>query len=96
MPGYRPSHRVVVLVFLVTMLVAAAADGQSTWTQGRTPDGQPDLQGIWLNFDSTPFEARGSTAGGSGARSGVPAANVGPRPNSPITTQSQRRGGNRW
>jgi len=26
------------------------------WTQ-RTPDGQPDLQGTWVNFDSTPFEA---------------------------------------
>jgi hypothetical protein len=22
-----------------------------------TPDGQPDLQGIWVNFDSTPFES---------------------------------------
>ena len=21
-----------------------------------TPDGQPDLQGTWVNFDSTPFE----------------------------------------
>ena len=27
------------------------------WTPARTPDGQPDIQGIWLNFDSTPFEA---------------------------------------
>jgi hypothetical protein len=26
------------------------------WTQGRTPDGQPDIQGTWVNFDSTPFE----------------------------------------
>ena len=34
--------------------VAMAAD---PWKQGRTPDGQPDIQGIWLNFDSTPFEA---------------------------------------
>jgi hypothetical protein len=36
--------------------VAAAATAQ-TWKQSRTPDGQPDIQGIWLNFDSTPFEA---------------------------------------
>jgi hypothetical protein len=28
------------------------------WT-ARTPDGQPDLQGTWVNFDSTPFEATG-------------------------------------
>jgi hypothetical protein len=26
------------------------------WAQ-RTPDGQPDLRGTWVNFDSTPFEA---------------------------------------
>ena len=26
------------------------------WTRV-TPDGQPDLQGTWVNFDSTPFEA---------------------------------------
>ena len=25
----------------------------------RTPDGQPDLQGAWVNFDSTPFESTG-------------------------------------
>ncbi len=23
----------------------------------RTPDGQPDIQGVWTNFDNTPFEA---------------------------------------
>lgn len=27
-----------------------------TWTVSRTPDGQPDLQGMWTNYDSTPFE----------------------------------------
>ena len=26
------------------------------WKNPRTPDGQPDIQGIWTNFDSTPFE----------------------------------------
>src|SRR6476659_9547615 len=26
------------------------------WTLGRTPDGQPDLQGMWTNYDPTPFE----------------------------------------
>ena len=35
----------------------AVAHGGQAWKQGRTPDGQPDIQGIWLNFDSTPFEA---------------------------------------
>jgi hypothetical protein len=27
-----------------------------TWIVGRTPDGQPDLQGTWTNYDTTPFE----------------------------------------
>jgi hypothetical protein len=27
-----------------------------TWTQPRTPDGQPDLQGVWSNRTITPFE----------------------------------------
>lgn len=26
------------------------------WVVGRTPDGQPDLQGMWTNYDQTPFE----------------------------------------
>jgi hypothetical protein len=26
------------------------------WTVTRTPDGQPDLQGMWTNYDPTPFE----------------------------------------
>jgi len=29
---------------------------KSGWTPARTPDGQPDIQGIWTNYDSTPFE----------------------------------------
>jgi hypothetical protein len=42
------------------MLGVAPVVLAQTWTQGRTPDGQPDLQGIWLNFDSTPFESAGA------------------------------------
>ena len=28
----------------------------SPWTVPRTPDGQPDLQGVWVNTSATPFE----------------------------------------
>ena len=37
--------------------VAAGQDGAGGWTAPRTPDGQPDIQGIWTNYDGTPFEA---------------------------------------
>src|SRR5579863_1443059 len=39
--------------FLAVALVSA--QGQ-TWTPPRTPDGQPDLQGIWTNATVTPFQ----------------------------------------
>jgi hypothetical protein len=46
----------------VAVLLAAIASAQSpaldreAWTR-RTLDGQPDLQGTWVNFDTTPFES---------------------------------------
>ena len=59
-----------VLALAVGIVLGAATDGvaQSSsshgadargWTPPRTPDGQPDIQGKWVNFDSTPFEAPG-------------------------------------
>jgi hypothetical protein len=44
-----------------TMLLAgqsqpAPRSTGTAWTVGRTADGQPDLQGMWTNYDSTPFE----------------------------------------
>ena len=56
------------LAATATVVAAAAALGQGqttgsntagpakTWTLPRTPDGQPDLQGIWTNYTATPFE----------------------------------------
>src|SRR5213594_1831665 len=37
----------------------AGTDGAgpaTKWTPSRTPDGQPDIQGIWTNYTNTPFE----------------------------------------
>ena len=34
-----------------------------SWTVARTPDGQPDLQGVWLNTSATPFERPEALAG---------------------------------
>jgi len=55
-------------IFVLSVLACGAASAQAPadkpapkW-KARTPDGQPDLQGIWVNFDSTPFEADTSLA----------------------------------
>jgi hypothetical protein len=37
--------------------VGLAAQSPQKWQPGRTPDGQPDIQGTWLNCDATPFAA---------------------------------------
>ncbi len=50
----------------VAMLLPALAAGQSSddnWTVPRTPDGRPDLQGVWANNSATPLERPDSLAG---------------------------------
>jgi|SRR5579871_2069711 len=37
-------------------MLAGIAAGQTTWKAARTPDGQPDLQGIWTNATVTPLQ----------------------------------------
>jgi len=52
MMSYRCALVVAVGCSLVPVAVAVAVAGQT----GRTPDGQPDLQGLWTNSTTTPLE----------------------------------------
>jgi len=52
----RPSLHVAAGLFGLVCLTGSALSAQK-WTQEKTPDGQPDIQGTWINFDATPFEA---------------------------------------
>ena len=47
----------MILAALVTSTAPRAAGQSKGFVPGQTPDGQPDLRGTWVNFDSTPFEA---------------------------------------
>jgi hypothetical protein len=54
-----------VLSFVIPgiLLAAIPAAAQKPWTVPRTPDGQPDLQGIWNNATLTPMERPAQYAG---------------------------------
>ena len=73
---YLASSRALSVVVAVVCLAPAIVVGQTTstgktrtvataktWTQPRTPDGQPDLQGIWSNATTTPLERPVALAG---------------------------------
>ncbi len=53
---------VVAVVFGAAPLVGAQESG---WTAPRTPDGHPDLQGVWANNNITPLERPEAWAGKS-------------------------------
>jgi hypothetical protein len=60
------SGRVIVLATLIAAGTAAAQTPQNQarpYTAPRTPDGQPDLQGIWTNVTITPLERPADLAG---------------------------------
>src|SRR5438093_8953960 len=52
------NNRFLLPVIAAVLLAAIPLSGQSSkvYTQRHTPDGQPDLQGIWTNPTITPFE----------------------------------------
>ncbi len=57
----------LLLVLAVVTWTAPPSFGQSagSWELPRTPDGRPDLQGVWLNNVATPLERLPSLAGRS-------------------------------
>jgi hypothetical protein len=56
----RLSIPVLLAASLLFVPRGAAAQAAKPWAVPRTPDGQPDLRGMWVNFDSTPFETAGT------------------------------------
>ena len=55
------SHRFLVFLCLVLSLLPLEVAGQTRaaaahWTPARTPDGHPDLQGVWTSATLTPLE----------------------------------------
>ena len=48
---------VIMLVTLLPLPASGQAQSADQWMPPRTSDGQPDIQGVWTNFDPTPFEA---------------------------------------
>ena len=55
-------YRYLLLLFAFTAGQAQNGSKAQTWRAPRTPDGQPDLQGIWTNTTLTPFERPGDLA----------------------------------
>jgi hypothetical protein len=60
------SHRfasTAALALAGAVVLLAPLPAAKTWSAPRTPDGQPDLQGLWTNATITPFERPKDLAG---------------------------------
>ena len=63
------SFRLLSSIGILAVLLAASVNGQTsssetkTWSPSRTPDGQPDLQGLWTSATFTPLERSPHLAG---------------------------------
>ena len=59
-PGDARRSGLLLAVALVSMASSVSAQKPAAatkgWTLSRTPDGQPDLQGVWLSRSATPLE----------------------------------------
>ena len=58
-PRFRMSWPAVAILVATGSLVPVSVAAQSVdagWTLPRTPDGHPDLQGVWANNSATPLE----------------------------------------
>jgi hypothetical protein len=54
---------IMVVTSLAVLAFAQTTPQKKPWTPNRTPDGQPDIQGIWTNPTLTPFERPARMAG---------------------------------
>ncbi|HBN15508.1 MAG TPA: hypothetical protein DD407_10760, partial [Pseudohongiella sp.] len=52
----KPVRRALTLLVAIALSAQASAQQANNWEAPRTPDGHPDLQGVWANNSSTPLE----------------------------------------
>ena len=57
MSTYREARTALLVVAAGVVALGVGPALAQEYTGPRTPDGQPDIQGVWTNFDPTPFEA---------------------------------------